>query len=87
MRVLTIEELMQLTRIELTGLLPLWIVVAGALALLLLEVLLKEAGRKAAPVLTGTFLVLAIGSVFHLLSQRPLPARSSGVTSSSKVWL
>jgi NADH-quinone oxidoreductase subunit N len=54
--------------IELTALLPLWIVCGGALLLLLVEVLLHEEGRKIAPVLTGTFLVLALGSVFHLLS-------------------
>jgi NADH-quinone oxidoreductase subunit N len=59
--------------IELTGLLPLWITVAGALALLLLEVLFKEEGRKAAPVLTGAFLVLALAWVFQTLSLRPLP--------------
>jgi NADH-quinone oxidoreductase subunit N len=54
--------------IELTALLPLWIVSGGALLLLLVEVLLHEEGRKIAPVLTGTILVLALGSVFHLLS-------------------
>ena len=59
--------------IELTALLPLWIVVAGALALLLLESLLHEKGRRVAPVLTGTVLVLSLGSVFNLLSLRPMP--------------
>jgi len=54
--------------LELTGLLPLWIVVAGALSLLLLEVAFKEEGRSAAPVLTGTFLVTALASILHLLS-------------------
>ena len=58
---------------ELTPLLPLWIVVAGALAILLLEALLHEEGRKAAPVLAGTALVLSLGSVFHLLSLRGMP--------------
>ncbi len=53
---------------EFTALMPLWIVVAGALALLLLEILLHEEGRKIAPLLTGTVLVLSLGSVFHLLS-------------------
>jgi len=56
--------------IELTALLPLWIVCAGALGLLLWEVLLGEEGRKALPLLTGTILILALGSVFHLLSLR-----------------
>jgi NADH-quinone oxidoreductase subunit N len=54
--------------IELTALMPLWIVVAGALLLLLLEALLHEEGRKAAPLLTGAILFLSLGSVFHLLS-------------------
>jgi NADH-quinone oxidoreductase subunit N len=58
--------------IELTALMPLWIVSAGALALLLLEMVLHEKGRKAAPVLTGTILVLSLGSVFHLLSVKGL---------------
>ena len=59
--------------IELTGLLPLWIVVAGALFLLLLEVSFKEEGRSAAPVLTGTFLILALGADFYLLSNPAMP--------------
>jgi NADH-quinone oxidoreductase subunit N len=59
--------------VEVTALFPLWIVIAGALVLLMLEVFLKEEGRKAAPVLTGTFLVLALASVFHLLPVRPMP--------------
>jgi NADH-quinone oxidoreductase subunit N len=54
--------------IELTALFPLWIVSGGALLLLLVEVLLKEEGRKIAPILTGTILILSLGSVFHLLS-------------------
>lgn len=54
--------------IEFTALLPLWIVVAGALALLLIEALLHEEGRKAAPILAAAALVLALGGVFHLLS-------------------
>lgn len=64
---------MALSSMELTALLPLWIVVAGALFLLLWEVSLKEAGRKAAPLVAGTVLLLALASVFHLLSQRPMP--------------
>ncbi len=52
---------------------PLWIVIAGALFLLLLEVVLKEEGREIAPVLTGTFLVLSLSSTFHLLSSRGMP--------------
>lgn len=59
--------------IELTGLLPLWVTVAGALTLLLLEVLFKEEGRRAAPVLTGAFLVLALAAVFQSLSLRSQP--------------
>ncbi len=59
--------------IELTALLPLWIVVGGALALLMLEAILGEEGRKAAPVLAGTLLVLAAGCVFHLLSLKGMP--------------
>ena len=54
--------------IELTALLPLWIVSAGALSLLLLEVVFHEEGRKIAPLWTGTILILALGSVFRLLS-------------------
>lgn len=64
---------MTLLPIEFTGLLPLWIVVAGALALLGLEALFHEEGRKAAPVLAGTVLVLSLGSVFHLLSLNGMP--------------
>lgn len=64
---------MTILPVELTALLPLWIVIGGALALLLVEVLWKEEGRRAAPVLTGTFLVLALGSTFHLLSLKGMP--------------
>ena len=64
---------MNLIPIELTALLPLWIVSAGALLLLLLEATLHEEGRKVAPVLTGTVLVLSLGSVFHLLSLNGMP--------------
>jgi NADH-quinone oxidoreductase subunit N len=53
--------------IEITALLPLWIVCGGALGLLLLEVLAGEEGRKAAPVLTGTLLVLALWSTLTQL--------------------
>jgi NADH-quinone oxidoreductase subunit N len=59
--------------VEFSALLPLWIVVAGALCLLLLEAFLKEEGRKAAPVLTGAFLVLALASTFHLLALHGMP--------------
>ena len=52
---------------ELTALLPLWIVTAGSLFLLLLEVTLKEEGRKTAPLLTGTFLALALGAGLALM--------------------
>ena len=58
---------------ELTALLPLWIVTAGSLFLLLLEVTLKEEGRKTAPLLTGTFLALALGATFRLLSVSGMP--------------
>jgi len=59
--------------IELTGLLPLWIVILGALSLLALEMFFKEGGRSSAPVLTGAFLILALGSCFHLLAQPAMP--------------
>jgi len=59
--------------LELTGLLPLWLVVAGALVALMMEVFLKEEGRKTVPLVTGTFLILALSSAFKLLSDRPLP--------------
>lgn len=58
---------------EFTGLLPLWIVLLGVVSLLSLEMFLKEEDRRVAPVLTGTFLVLAIASVFHLLSHPGMP--------------
>ncbi len=64
---------MNLSCPEFTGLLPLWIVSGGAILLLLAEVLLHEEGRKIAPVLAGTLLVLSLGSVFHLLSMRAMP--------------
>ncbi len=64
---------MSLTCPEFSGLLPLWIVSGGALLLLLVEVLLHEEGRKIAPVLTGTILILSLGCVFHLLSMRAMP--------------
>ena len=64
---------MLLLPIELIALLPLWIVAAGALFLLLMEVTLQEEGRKIAPLLAGTFLVLSLGSVFHLLSLPGMP--------------
>ncbi len=59
--------------LELTALAPLWFVVAGALTLLLLEVLFHEAGRRAAPLATLTFLLLALGSDFRLLSLQGMP--------------
>jgi len=59
--------------IELTGLLPLWIVCAGALGLLGLEAVLGERGRAALPLLTGTTLILGLASVFHLLAQPSMP--------------
>jgi len=59
--------------IELTALLPLWIITAGALFLLLMEITLREEGRKMAPLLTGTFLILSLASVFHLLSLPGMP--------------
>jgi NADH-quinone oxidoreductase subunit N len=61
---------MSLSCPEFSGLLPLWIVSGGALLLLLVEVLLQEEGRKIAPVLTGTILILSLGCVFHLLSMK-----------------
>lgn len=64
---------MSVTHLEWGGLLPLWIVSIGAMALLLLEAIGKEAGRRAAPLLTGAFLMAAIASVFQILSQRPMP--------------
>lgn len=59
--------------LEASALLPLWIVIAGALGVLMLEVFLNEEGRKAIPVLTGTVLVLALGSVFRLLALQGMP--------------
>ena len=59
--------------LEFTGLLPLWLVVLGALSALLVEVFLGEEGRKAAPVVTGTFLVFSLSSVFKLLSGHSMP--------------
>ena len=64
---------MNITSLDLQGILPLWIISFGVLALLLLEAVGKEAGRRSAPLLTGTFLLASIASVFHILSQRPLP--------------
>ncbi len=54
------------------GLFPFWLIVTGSLLLLLLEVLFKEGGRKIAPILANTILLLALGSVFWLLSNRPM---------------
>ncbi len=59
--------------LELTALLPLWFVVAGAVVLLLLEMFSKEEGRKALPLVAVTFLVLALGSDFSLLSRQGMP--------------
>jgi len=64
---------MGFSSLEFWALLPLWTVVVGALALLFLEVSLKEEGRRAAPVLTGTFLIASLASTFHLLSARGMP--------------
>ncbi len=64
---------MSISYLDLAGLAPLWIISLGAMLLLLLEALGKEAGRRSSPVLAGAFLVAAIASVFHLISQRPLP--------------
>jgi len=58
---------------ELTALLPLWFVVAGAVVLLLLEMFSKEDGRKILPIVAVTFLVLASGSAFSLLSRQGMP--------------
>lgn len=54
--------------IELTALFPLWIVCGGALGLLLLEVLGGEEGRKAAPLVTGALLILALWNILTQLS-------------------
>ncbi len=59
--------------LEFSALLPLWITVAGVLCLLLLEAFLKEEGRKATPVLTGAFLLLALASAFRLLALHGMP--------------
>lgn len=64
---------MSVSFLDLGGLIPLWIVSFGAMALLLLEAVGKEPGRRSAPLLTGAFLLAAIASVFHLISQKPLP--------------
>lgn len=58
---------------EFTALLPLWFVILGALGALLVEIFLGEEGRKAVPLMTGTFLVFSLSSVFKLLSSRPMP--------------
>jgi NADH-quinone oxidoreductase subunit N len=50
-------------------LLPLWATAAGSLALLLWEVLAGEEGRRAAPLLAGSFLLFALGCLFHQLSR------------------
>jgi NADH-quinone oxidoreductase subunit N len=54
--------------LELTALAPLWFVVTGAVALLLLEMFLNEKSRVALPLVAMTFLVLALGADFNLLS-------------------
>jgi hypothetical protein len=59
--------------IELTGLLPLWIVCAGALGLLALEALLGPRSRSAAPLLAGAALFLSLSSTLHLLAQPAMP--------------
>jgi NADH-quinone oxidoreductase subunit N len=59
--------------LELTALLPLWFVVLGAVVLLLLEMFSKEEGRKVLPIAAVTFLVLALGSDFRLLSGFGMP--------------
>ena len=60
---------MNITSLDLQGILPLWIISFGVLALLLLEAVGKEAGRRSAPLLTGTFLLASIASVFHILKK------------------
>jgi len=64
---------MSLLPIELTALLPLWIVCAGALGLLALEALIGPRSRPAAPLLTGAALFLSLGSTLHLLAQPAMP--------------
>ena len=59
--------------LELTALLPLWFVVAGVVVLLLLEMFSKEEGRKVLPIVALTFLVLALGADFSLLSRQGMP--------------
>ena len=49
------------------GFLPLWITIAGSLALLLVEVLAREAGRKAVPWLAMTTVTAALASDLYLL--------------------
>ncbi len=49
--------------LELWGLSPLWITIAGSILLLTVEFSMKEEGRRIAPILTGTILVLALGAV------------------------
>jgi len=59
--------------LELTALLPLWFVVAGAMALLCLEMFTQEEGRKVLPIVTVTFLILGLGADFNLLSHQGMP--------------
>lgn len=59
--------------LELTALLPLWFVVSGAVVLLLLEMFSKEEGRRVLPIAAVTFLILALGSDFRLLSGFGMP--------------
>jgi NADH-quinone oxidoreductase subunit N len=58
---------------ELTAFSSLWLVVAGAVVLLLLEMFSKEEGRRILPIAAVTFLILALGSDFGLLSQPGMP--------------
>jgi len=59
--------------LELTALLPLWIVTAGAVVLLLLEMFTQENGRKILPIAAVSFVLLALGSDFSLLAKPGMP--------------
>ncbi|HTA75613.1 MAG TPA: hypothetical protein VK791_00485, partial [bacterium] len=59
--------------LELTALMPLWVVTAGAVVLLLLEMFTQENGRKILPIVAVSFVLLALGSDFSLLAKPGMP--------------